>query len=165
MHQNQKKEQFNIAFVRALAAQAGHNIGEFEVDDDSIDILFTSRLTGTKFRSPQINVQLKCTSGHTCDGKQLNFPLKRKNYDDLRGSDILVPRYLAVLVVPKNDEDWIEHGDSGILLKGECYWHSLRYLEETANDTKVTINIPAKQRLTAASLTDLLTLAGDGKYI
>lgn len=165
MHLTQKKEQFNIAFIRALAAQAGHNIGEFEVDDDSIDILFTSKTTGTKFRSPQINVQLKCTSSHTCDGEKLTFRLKRKNYDDLRGSDILVPRYLAVLVVPESDDDWIEQGDSGILLNGECYWYSLRHHEETTVVGKITIHIPAKQRLTKASLTNLLTLAGDGKYI
>ena len=165
MHQNQKKEQFNIAYIRALAAQAGHNVGEFEVDNDSIDMIFTSKNIGAKYRSPQINVQLKCTSDHASNGEYLKFPLKIKNYNDLRGTDVLVPRYLAVLVVPKNDEDWIKHDDNGILLRGECYWHSLRYHDATANNTSVTVNIPSNQRLSSESLTELLTLASDGKFI
>ena len=64
MDLNKQKEEFNYAYVCALAAHAGLNRGEFRVDDDSIDITFQAKgdFGPGRWRSPLIQVQLKCSS-------------------------------------------------------------------------------------------------------
>ncbi|KAI1698528.1 hypothetical protein Ddc_19045 [Ditylenchus destructor] len=74
MEIGKRKELFNVAYVCALAAQAGLNYESLFVDDDSVDITL-----------------LKCTSGHYLSGEVIKFPLKKKNYDDLRGENVVSP--------------------------------------------------------------------------
>ena len=38
MDKKKQMEQFNIAYIRSLAAHAGFKVSSCEVDDDSIDI-------------------------------------------------------------------------------------------------------------------------------
>ena len=48
MYPTQQKEQFSIAYLRAVVAVAGYNIASVEVDEDSIDIgLRGNRRDGT----------------------------------------------------------------------------------------------------------------------
>ena len=148
MNPSLQKEQFNVAYINALAAQAGINRGRADVDDDSVDIFLMGKGYAGKIRNPQIQLQLKCTSQDFVAGSVLKFPLSRKNYDDLRGSDIICPRYLAVLVVPRDETTWIEHADDGMILRNTCYWVSIRDLPDSANQT-VTVDVPLSQRLTA----------------
>jgi hypothetical protein len=93
MDPQKRKEEFNYAYVCALAAHAGLNRTSSSVDDDSVDIAFKSKgYHGHLVRSPQIEFQLKCTSQDLVDGAVIKFPLSRKNYDDLRGRDFASPR-------------------------------------------------------------------------
>lgn len=63
MDPQKQKEQFNYAYVCALAAHAGLNRVDSPVDDDSIDVAFKSRgYHGRQIRSPQIEFQLKCSA-------------------------------------------------------------------------------------------------------
>ena len=85
MDDNQKKELFSKAFVKALAAQSGLRSAEPDVDDDSIDVIIRGRGYPTGIRNPQIDVQLKCTANDEGDEDFLKFSLSLKNYNDLRG--------------------------------------------------------------------------------
>jgi len=126
MDPQKQKEEFNYAYVCALAAHAGLNRISSAVDDDSIDVSFKSKgYIGHLVRSPQIEFQLKCTSQNLVDGDVIKFSLSRKNYDDLRGDDFASPRYLAVLLVPANTNEWIAHNPEHIALYNNCYWLSL----------------------------------------
>lgn len=163
MDPDKQKEQFNIAYMYALGAHAGLNPGSLIVDDDSIDMLFQGKGYQAKVRNPQIQLQLKCTSSANVSNGMLRYPLKKKNYDDLRGDDVVVPRYLAVLVVPKNTDDWLIHNDEFMSLYKTCYWYSLRSLPESTNTTSVTVSIPIEQRLTTESLLELMAAASQGE--
>ena len=116
MDPQKQKEQFNYAYVCALAAHAGLNRVDSPVDDDSIDVAFKSRgYHGRPIRSPQIEFQLKCSAQQNLVdevGGVIKYKLSRKNYDDLRGDDFAAPRYLAVLLVPAELEAWIAHNDA-----------------------------------------------------
>lgn len=119
--QKKQKEEFNYAYLSALAAHAGINRGDLRVDNDSVDVLFQSvGYRGRRFRNPQIQLQLKCTSQDLIRDGVIKFPLPRKNYDDLRGDDVITPRYLAVLLVPADTARWIEHNDGYIALFNNC---------------------------------------------
>lgn len=165
MDPDKQKEQFSIAYMYALGAHAGLNPGNFIVDDDSIDMMFQGKGYKAKIRNPQIQLQLKCTSAvHMSDGV-LKYTLKKKNYDDLRGEDVVVPRYLAVLVVPGDSNAWLVHRDEHMSLHKTCYWYSLRMLPESANVTSVTISIPLEQRLTTTSLLQLMDAASKAETL
>lgn len=156
-----KKEQFNVAYISAMAAQAGLNPSQLQVDDDSIDIQLCGKGFLGRIRNPMIQLQLKCTSQDVISGDVIKFPLSRKNYDDLRGQNVIVPRYLVVLLVPEKDDSWIQHHDASMSLHNTCYWFSLKDLPATTNKKSVTIEIPLSQRLTTASLSHFLTLASE----
>jgi hypothetical protein len=166
MDPQKQKEEFNYAYLCALAAHAGLNRTSSSVDDDSIDVSFKSKgYHGRLVRSPQIEFQLKCTSQDLVDGEVIKFPLPRKNYDDLRGSDFASPRYLAVLLVPEDVDRWIEHNDEHIELHKNCYWLSLRNYEPTDNVNTVTVSIPLDQRLTTEILRAMMDRASDGEWL
>lgn len=160
MHIDARKEQFNVAYVGALAAQAGINSAKPAVDNDSVDVMFFGKGFAGQIRDPQVNFQLKCTHQDLRVGKNIRYPLKRKNYDDLRATNLATPRYLAVLEVPELCDDWTQHLDAGTLLKSKCYWASLKGLSDVDQAT-ITVSIPLAQRLTSASLRDILALASE----
>ena len=162
MDSKQRMEQFSIAYVHAIASRVGLNKAHPSVDDDSVDMILRGRGFPGKLRSPQIELQLKCTSQDLINDDQLSFPLSIKNYNDLRGDDVICPRYLIVLLVPKEIDDWLEHEDDALLLKHSCYWTSIKDHPVTSNTTSVTINIPLEQKLTCDSLLALMTAAATG---
>lgn len=162
MHLTKRKEQFNVAYVGAMAAQVGINNARTEVDDDSIDVYLVGKNYSGKIRNPQIQLQLKCTSQSLVSGSVIKFQLKRKNYDDLRGHDVLCPRYLAVLMVPHNENEWSEHSADGMLLRHNCYWVSIRDLPDISN-ASVVVDVPLAQRLTPDELKRMMTRASDGE--
>jgi len=161
MHSTKKKEQFNIAYVAAIAAQAGISNLSTVVDDDSIDVVLIGKGFSGKVRNPQIQLQLKCTSQNLITGSTIKFPLSLKNYDDLRGTDVLCPRYLVVLMVPENDDHWIEHDNDCMKLHNLCFWVSLKDKPSTSNSTSVTVEVPTSQRLTTQTLIKLMNEASN----
>lgn len=166
MDQNKQKEEFNYAYISALAAHAGLNRGSFRVDDDSIDVTFQSRShAGGTLRNPQIQIQLKCTSQNLINGNVIKFPLSRKNYDDLRGEDVISPRYLVVLLIPEDNKLWIQHNDDHVALFNLCYWLSLRHAEPTDNAVSITVDIPLSQRLTTNVLGEMMRRASVGESL
>lgn len=166
MDPQKQKEEFNYAYVCALAAHAGFNRISSSVDDDSIDVAFKSKgYVGRPIRSPQIEFQLKCTSQKVIDGGVLKYALTRKNYDDLRGDDFASPRYLAVLLVPEDVGEWVGHNDEHIELHKSCYWLSLRHHGPTDNAVSVTVSIPLEQRLTTDTLKAMMERASHGEWL
>lgn len=167
MDPQKQKEEFQYAYVCALAAHAGLNRGEFSVDDDSIDITFQAKgnFGPGRRRSPIIQVQLKCSSQGVISDGFIKFPLKIKNYNELRGDDVVVPRYLAVLLVPEDLAQWIANNDDHIALFKSCHWLSLRHHGSTDNEFSVTVDVPIAQRLTSATLWEMMDRASAGESL
>lgn len=157
------KEEFQYAYVAALAAHAGLNRGDFRVDNDSVDVTFQGKGYQGQIRNPQIQLQLKCTSRHLVSGGVIKFPLPKKNYDDLRGDNVVVPRYLAVLMVPEEIGQWVMHHDDCVALHNLCFWVSLREAPASTNADSVTVDIPLSQRLTTDALRDMMKAASNGR--
>lgn len=162
---SKQKEQFSIAFVNAIAAQAGLNNAQLAVDDDSVDLMLVGKGFDGLVRNPQLQLQLKCTSQDLIHSNKIKFPLSKKNYDDLRGDDLICPRYLVVLMIPENVEEWVGLGDNEIILRNSCYWASLRDSPESDNTSKVTVEIPVEQKLTKETLVELMVCASKGEAL
>jgi hypothetical protein len=160
---SQRKEQFSSAYVRAVASVAGFSLAKPEVDEDSIDFILAQRGGGGTIHSPRVEVQLKCTGRDIINNGTLHFPLKVKNYDDLRIEDVLVPRILVVLCVPENMTDWLDHTEEALLLHYCAYWASLRGMAPTLNTASVTIEIPQANVFSAEALSGIMGRVGMGE--
>lgn len=161
MHSANMKEQFNIAYVCAMAAQAGLNHNTPVVDDDSVDLTLIGKGFVGKVRNPHIDLQLKCSSQNLVSGDVIKFELSKKNYDDLRLDDYVHPRYLVVLLVPSDNRSWIQHHDTHMSMHERCFWMSIKGHPESANQSSVTVDIPLSQRLTTEQLLTLMQQASD----
>ncbi len=161
----QQQEQFSIAYVHAVASAAGYSIEGINVDADSIDLSIVQ--FGANDKHPiydLLRVQLKCTYTHKPKSKHLSFPLKLKNYNDLRWKSAY-PRILIVVHTPKKVDDWILHSDESLALHHCGYWMSLRGMPETSNDTSVTIKIPLKQKFNTSQLTEIMNRIAKGEKL
>jgi hypothetical protein len=139
MDSNLQKEQFSIAYVRAVAAVAGAKVSRVEIDDDSIDI----GLERSGGCAPKLDLQLKCTAEPIPAEGDIAFPLKIKNYNDLRRRP-LVSRWLVLMCVPAGYVDWLRI-DSQLwqaTLKHCAWWTSLANEPDVDNTTSVTVRLP-----------------------
>jgi len=164
MEESLQKEQFSIAYLRAVATVANYSVDDQTVDDDSVDVTIKgSRQQGTVQKSPRLDVQLKCTSTDTGQGDELSFRLSRKNYDDLRDPHLHVPRILVVLCVPPSLGDWLDETPEQTVLRRVAYWRSLRGEPAIATDRRV-LHLPRTNRFCVNALRDIMTRIGDGAW-
>ncbi len=158
MTANEQKQQLSVAYVHAVAACAGYACQVRTVDEDSVDALIAA--TGyvhhqAVLRSPRIEVQLKATSTLQVGTKHLSFPLKRKNYEDLR-ERTHIPRILLVLVLPENPREWIETTEECMISRRCAYWTSLLGMPERGNASSVSVRLPRSQRFDVEQLQGLM---------
>ncbi len=159
---NQQKEQFSKAYVRDVASVAGYSIYESDVDDDSVDISIAQTGGNGTTRSPKLDIQLKCTEMNIMQDDGLHYPLKIKNYNDLRGENFLVPRMLVVVLVPDDLDDWLEQTADQLIMKHCGYWKSLRTEPETDNTTSVTVVVSKDYIFNVDSLRNIMQCIGNG---
>lgn len=157
MNPNIQKEQFSDAYLHAIAAVSECTCCKPPVDDDSVDWTLSKLIQGR----PRLDVQLKCTASDP-GGDILTFALKRKNYDDLRLTDLLVPRILIIVVVPEQTVGWLTCDEDELVLRHRAFWYSLRGMPETNNDTSVTIYIPRSQRINVGVLNQMMLTISTG---
>jgi hypothetical protein len=100
-----QKEQFRRAYVQAGAAAAGFAWSSPSVDDDSVDVTLAARSGSGTVRSPKLDLQLKCHAHAEFTQPSFIFPLKVKNYDELRDTAVMVPRLLPVSIWTKDADD------------------------------------------------------------
>lgn len=158
-----QKEQFSFAYARAVSAVAQIAVSEPAVDDDSIDLIFQRRGGGGIVRSPRVEAQVKCTDAAAIHPAHIAYPLKLKNYDELRPVDVLVPRILIVVIVPTILGDWLNHSEQELAVRRCGYWLSLRGKPVTANTTNVTVHLPRANQFTVAELQGIMQRIGDGQ--
>jgi hypothetical protein len=160
----QQQEQFSNAYLLAVATVAGLNLAKPNVDDDSIDYYISGKGFNGRFSRPQLDIQLKCHMHHECIGNGgFSYPLTIKNYNDLRATDIIVPRLLIVVIVPREVSDWLTQSDNEAQMKYCGYWQSVRNMPDTSNTRTVSISIPQSNRLDVQGLTNLMQRVASGE--
>jgi hypothetical protein len=138
-----QQECFGDAFLLAVAALAGCDTALRRPDYDGVDWTISCKLFS---RRPKIDIQMKTWTGDDGLGDQIRYPLKRKNYDSLILTDVLVPRVLVLVTVPKDPQKWIA---------------TLAGLSATDNETTVTVCVPRKNVLTVQVLQELMKKVND----
>lgn len=163
MNLDAQKEQFSRAYVQAFAAVAGFTWSQPSVDDDSVDMTISARGGCGTIRSPKLDLQLKCHSQDAISRTDFSFPLKIKNYDDLRDESVMVPRILILVIVPHRVADWISHSESELALRRCGYWVSLRGLPASPNTTTVSVTFHRYQQFHSDGVVQLMQRIGAGE--
>jgi hypothetical protein len=158
MDENQQKEQLGNAYVRAVASVAGYGVHRPEPDDDSVDLVVSARGAVGSYRSPRLDVQVKCTARDCMTAEAVRYPLRAKNYDELRGEGFLVPRILVVVTVPVAAQEWLSQSEEEMILRHCGYWISLREAPASENIHSVTVNIPRRNVFDVEALRRLMEM-------
>jgi hypothetical protein len=155
MHLNLRKEKFSRAYVSALCSAVGCAIGSWDVDEDSVDLTLKKTHASGVIRSPHLDIQLKATARAGVGPSGVAFPLKTKNFNDLR-QQAHYPRILVVVTLPSDDvADWLDQPDESRLSLLSCgYWAQPTDLPASDSVTSTTIQL--NQPLTADVLDDLM---------
>lgn len=167
-HVDQYKQQISFAYVRAVAAATGLAVDERSVDVDSVDLQVSSTSKRGTVKSPKLELQAKCFGDGLFQGDEFGYPLKLKNYDDLREPDVMVPRILVVVRVPKDETQWLGGGDDGLLLRHCGYWCSIRGRADYEGNAepgneRVTVRLPRIQRFDVPGLRAMMDRISRGK--
>ena len=154
-----QEEQLSLAYVNALAACAGFVTSVPVLDRDSVDLHVQAGGTGR----PALDLQLKATAAlRRSQEGFVSFPLKIKNYDDLRG-ETQTPRLLVVLELPADESRWMTVTDEKLVLRRRAYWLSLQQgFSEQAGQQTVTVRIPESNLLDVDALRDLMERSRSG---
>lgn len=159
---NQQKEQFSNAYLQAITSVAGYSLYKPAVDDDSVDWGIAATGLMGRIRAPRLELQLKSTSRDVLNDNAIRYPLKLKNYNDLRMVDYAVPRILIVVLLPDNLSEWVQQSSEELCMRYCGYWLSLFVMPETENTSTVTVTMPRNNQFTVAALQSIMQGIGQG---
>jgi hypothetical protein len=112
LDQKLKQEELSKSVVHAILSQSGWKLGEWAQDTHCVDCTAnkTVTLSSGDLYTLSIDIQLKCTTSPTTDNSEfVSFNLE-KDHADLIRRRIGDSRFmLAVMVVPPESENWIQH--------------------------------------------------------
>jgi len=156
------KEDISISYISALCAYAGIAYEIVRHDEDSTDGILRKRvlLDGNRKFDAELRIQLKCTcslSQYTDNGDTLTYKLKVKNYNDLCLPST-TPIMLGLLILPENEELWIDCTEEELLIRGCMYWAEFSGKTESANEGTISVKIDKKNMITVESLQEILEL-------
>lgn len=157
-------EELSWSYLNAVAACANIAVEREIHDDDGIDGKIKKdicRKKGDVFKS-SVSFQLKATGQLLVEKEgMIHFPLKVKNYDDLRAEGT-TQQVLFLFQMPSEKEEWIEQDCEALKLKKCMYWLSLANAPAKENTQTVTIKIPIKQMVTPENLEEIMQIVAEG---
>ena len=153
------QEQFSKAFVLAVAALAGCSAAEPDPDVDDIDWTLSCRL---RPRRPKLDLQVKSWIRDTGTPEAIHYPLQRKSYDGLILTNLLVPRVLVLVLVPRQPEAWLSVSPEQLVLRRCAFWCSLAGQPESENASIVTVQVPRANLFDVAAVTRLMQAINEG---
>lgn len=157
-----RQEAFAGSYIRAVVSLAGCSIAIPETDNDKVDVVAMSRVKGTKFTKPKIDIQSKCKLGPIPIGDSLSYQLDIDTYDNLRDPLVTNPRILVVVFVPTSHHDWVLQDDAQLALKHCGYWVCLLGAPEIKDQSQKTVHIPKVNVFSAVALQAMMVNASNG---
>ncbi len=153
---NNHKGDFGEQFVRALATAANLNVSDSR-DRLGIDWELTYPGRGGTRKFPQIQAQVKCWNRPEQAGEEWRYRLSVHNYNLLSGRDYYSPRFLFLVVVPRNADEWIQATHDGLLLRYAAYWACFHDRDpvDKPGDDRLTVSVPKANLLTTETLHNL----------
>ncbi|MEU5867106.1 DUF4365 domain-containing protein [Nonomuraea sp. NPDC047529] len=149
------KEWFSVAYVEALAYAAGYAVTIVHVDHFGVDLELRDRAL-------RVDVQMKCTNEPEMKSDHIAYSLDTRTYNLLSDPGRNVPAYLFVVEVPSSKADWVSCSIDGLHLRRCGYYASMSALKPTSNKAAKSVKVARTNRLTVASLDQLMRKARGG---
>ena len=168
MHITKIREDISVSYISALCAYAGIAYDIIGHDEDGTDGMLQKRISleGDRKREAVLRIQLKCTSSpsqYTDHGDVITYKLKTKSYNDLCLPST-TPIILGLLVLPEEEELWLNWTKEELLIRGCMYWAEFSGGIESTNDGTVSVKIPKKNIINVESLQEILTLVAKEEW-
>ena len=154
---NYIKEGLSRSYVKAICNSAGCNISLDEIDfgNDLTIKKLAKRKSGKLYPTGHcIDIQLKSTIKYKEDDENIIYNLRNKNYNDLAIiTKTGTQKILVLLILPKNEEEWINQDINSLVLKKCAYWCYLGGKDEVKdNESTTVIRIPKSQIFSVENL-------------
>ncbi len=152
----QHQGKFGEDYVRALASAAGLLVYRYDLDADGVDLGLREAGRAGRTCSPTVELQVKTTTSRRRSAAGWRFDgLTQHHFNQLAGRDFAVPRFLVLVLVPREPVHYASLGASGLLLGGVAYYISLRdepRIEPGSRTRRRPVTLPTANVLTVASL-------------
>lgn len=164
MNEKLFEEDLSISYLRAIAAQSKITFELRRRDENSIDAQLSKMVITDEHKEfyAMFNVQLKATcSTYEETDSSIKYPLKVKNYNDLRrkSSNSII---LCLLILPEESSEWLLQTPEELALRKCMYWISLRDYPDTSNASTVTIEIPKTNVVSQCGLNEMMHIIANG---
>lgn len=147
-------EQLSRAYVTAVAAACGCRWSvptpDYVTDLSLRQVVFRNKKWVEV--GPALDIQLRSTTAAALAADHVAYDLDAGTYDKLRRATLTVPAVLVLLVLPPARDDWLNHTEDRLELRGCAYWLSLCGEPATPNKSSVGVRIPRANQFTPAAL-------------
>ncbi|MFD8700063.1 DUF4365 domain-containing protein [Kitasatospora purpeofusca] len=149
-----QQEQISLAYVSAVATQAGATIATWNVDKDGVDLTL-------KRGFAMIELQMKCAfdASPILDGTAYSYDLDVATFDKLRHPHRTAAGFLGLVVVPRNIETWLRHSDETLLMHCAGYYAQIQDQPAASGKATKAIRLPRIQRIDAFGLDAMFTFS------
>src|SRR5688572_20632745 len=155
---NHIKEELSYAYVHAVAARAGFGCGRISQDIGSVDAILSADggfPDDAALQHVVIQLQLKATCRRMSNEPQFLFPLRIKNYNELRAHS-LAPRLLVVLCMPENAAEWLTVDGDSLIARQCAYWCNLKGEPELKNQVGRRVTVRRKNIFSPEAVRELM---------
>lgn len=152
-------ERFSLAYLEAVASQAGCWIADPRIDRNSVDGVLMGEVNGLP---SAFGFQAKATSQDVLREDHISFRLPMRDYNHLR-LPARFQRILIVLRMPDETDEWLNQTDEELCMRHCAYWRSLRDEPEVPNTSSVSIHVPLANMFNSGSLAGLMDRAARGE--
>jgi len=160
LSENNIKSELSYAYLHAVAARVGCECEPATRHSDGMGIdariHVKHRFSADSLSHFSVEVQLKATSQEmTHEAGRISYWLGKKNYDELRDTNVPLPQILVVFFMPHDPVEWLACGEDALIAKKCAYWLSL-HDAPPGEATGKTVYIPRVNVLSESGLRTLL---------
>jgi hypothetical protein len=151
-------DELATAYVQAIAAAAGAiiSLGRDYGVDGTLKQIVKSDADGYMETGAPVDFQLKGTTRVDNSHDIIKFDLSARNYNLIIGRrPAATPYYLFLVCFDSTPENWLLLERERLILNASAFWWT-RAGVRTANKVSVRIEIPTANRLTPATISDML---------
>lgn len=143
MDEAKRKEEISMSYLSMVCAHAGIDFERMTHDADSTDVILKKLivLDDGRWHNALIRLQLKATSSsetYSETADQLRYRLRVKNYNELCTPGT-TPAYLALLILPEDEKDWLYWTPEELRTRGRMYLWSPE--GEVLSENSETVNV------------------------
>jgi len=169
LSENDIKAELSYAYLHAVTARAGVacSVANRHLDGAGVDAQIDIKecFPNSRVTEFSMHFQLKATSSASEVESGCHFDVRVAHYDKLRSIKVYIPRFLAVLALPKDDANWLTVDAEQLISRRCARWVSLRGAPETDHTATVRVTLPTANLLTPAALRELVRRISTGEVI